>query len=92
VFRRYAIYTEITLEHPTPEQRIYFTLKAIYQSEDTGVLDTQKERTFIPLGQQSSVHWVRSCGYPKEVGFYMVDVYINEQKVASCSFEMYLDE
>jgi hypothetical protein len=88
----YAMYTEITLEHPPPERRIYFTLKAVYQSEDTGVLDTQEERTYIPLGQQSSVYWIGSCGYPKRVGFYMVDVYINEQKVASGSFEMHLDE
>jgi hypothetical protein len=34
-----AIFTEITLEYPTPERCIYFTLKAIYQSEDTGVID-----------------------------------------------------
>ena len=88
----HAIYTEIMLEYPMPERRIYFTLKAIYQSEDTGVLDTQEERTYIPLGQQSSAYWIGSCGYHDRVGFYLVDVYINEQKVASGSFEIYLRE
>jgi hypothetical protein len=88
----YAIYTEITLEHPPPERRIYFTLKAIYQSEDTGVIDTLKGRTYIPLDQQSSVHWIRLCGFYDRVGVYPVDVYINEQKVASGSFEIYSRE
>jgi hypothetical protein len=88
-----AIYTEITLEYPAPERRIYFTIKAIYRSEDTGVLDTQEERNYIPLGQQSSVYWIGSCNPGRGVvGFYMVDVYINEQKVASGSFEMYSGE
>ena len=88
----YAIYTEITLEHPTPERRIYFTLKAVYQSEDTGVFDTREERTYIPLDQQSSVYLIGSCGFHATVGFYLVDVHINEQKVASGSYEIYLSE
>jgi hypothetical protein len=88
----YAIYTEITLEHSTPGRRIYFTLKAIYQSEDTGVFDTREQRTYIPLDQQSSVYLIGSCGFHARVGFYPVDVYINEQKVASGSYEIYYRE
>jgi hypothetical protein len=84
----YAIYAEITLEYPMPERRIYFTLKAIYQSEDIGVIDTREKRTYIPLDQQSSVYWIGgNCRHAiRAIGFYTVDVYINEQKVASGSY------
>ena len=101
------IFTEITLEYPKREQRFDFTTQAVYQRrapQDGEVVSRSELRTYIPAGEQRSIHSLESgkwalgipvhcsaIGNPGDwsVGSYTVDVYINGEEVASGSFEIH---
>jgi len=98
------IFTELTLEYPKPEQRLDFTIQAVYQRKapEGEVVSRPEKKTYLPADSQRSVHSFRSragelvlCapggggGSDWPVGPYTVDVFINGEKVASGSFEIY---
>ncbi len=99
------IFTEITLEYPQRDQRLDFTIQAIYQHkapEGRKVVNRPELKTHLPEDSQRSLHsfypatgtggW-RFCAEVHagmwSVGSYMVDVYINGEQVTSGSFEIH---
>jgi hypothetical protein len=104
------IFTEITLEYPKREQRLDFTIQAVYQHktpEDGKIVNRPELKTYLPADSQRSLHVFRTdegnvccsliCRHESDplplggwsVGSYIVDVYINGDKVTSGSFEIY---
>jgi hypothetical protein len=96
------VFTEITLEYPKPEQRLNFTITAIYRyttPQDGRNVSKPKLDTYLPADSQRSIHTFRShegglqwCSpfiRKWSVGSYTVDVYIHGDKMASGSFEIY---
>jgi hypothetical protein len=94
------ILTELTLEHPKHARRLDFTIQAFYRHEGK-VIGRPELETYLSADKQVSVYWfnkrtgsLRVCTKPYpcgrwSVGSYTVDVYINGEKVASGSFEIY---
>jgi hypothetical protein len=67
------IYTEITLEYPKREQRLDFTIQAVYQykaPEGGKVVNSPELSTYLPADSQKSLHTFRSdegrvcCSFP----------------------------
>jgi hypothetical protein len=100
-FRESQIFTEVTLEHPKRERRLDFRIHAFYQHEEK-VMGEPEWETYIRADQLESVYWIHKdegvfplCSgkaqlrrHNWEVGSYTVEVYINQERVTTGSFEI----
>jgi hypothetical protein len=86
------IYTELALAHPKREQPARLRIVAIYERDDGSVIGRPEQSTSIAADQEASRFWFRQgsslAGY-WQAGSYKVDVYINGEKAASGSFQIY---
>jgi hypothetical protein len=87
-----TIYTELTLAHPRREQPARLRIVAIYAHDDGSVIGRPEQSTSIAADQETSRFWFHYgsslAGY-WQAGSYKVDVYINGEKAASGSFQIY---
>lgn len=64
------VFTEITLEYPKREQRLNFTIEAVYQRktpQDGEIIGRPESKTYLPADEQRSMHSFHS-GRLKGVG------------------------
>lgn len=86
-----TIYTEIHLDHPQPGKRIYFTA-TIFIRGNGRTLRSEEFEGRVKADWSSSAHRIGVGDFEPgkwRVGTYEVDVYINAEKVATGSFEIY---
>jgi hypothetical protein len=87
-----SIYTELALAHAKREQPARLRIVAIYERDDGYVIARPEQSTSIAADQEASRFWLRQgstlAGY-WQAGSYKVDVYINGEKAASGSFQIY---
>jgi hypothetical protein len=85
------IWWELCLDYPPPGRRIDFDIWAVYYT-DGSLFGENLQHTYLPADWTASCHqWAKGWNEPGKwsVDFYRVDVYIDEQKVATESFEIY---
>ncbi len=86
-----TIYTEIHLDHPQPGKVTYFTV-TIYILGNGTRLRSEEFEGRVKADWASSEHWIGVGDFEPgkwRPGTYEVDVYINAEKVATGSFEIY---
>lgn len=88
-----TVYTEIHLEHPQVQKRIYFPVTLVCSRVGGTIFRIEEYEGRIKPGWSSSDHWI-GVGYHRpgkwDAGIYKVDIYMNGDKVATSYFEIYL--
>jgi uncharacterized protein YgiM (DUF1202 family) len=83
---------ELNLEHEPPNSRYQFVVKAVWRNPDGSILAQQTLQTYIESDWTTSHHgtgWGFKSPGTWKAGTYSVDVYIEDRKFASGSFEVY---
>jgi hypothetical protein len=88
VMARY-IYTELALAHQKREQPTRLRIIAIYEYDDGQEKGRLEQTTSIAADQEASRFWLCGTLGAWGTGFYKVNVYINGEKAASGSFQIY---
>jgi len=87
-----TVYWELNLTHPTTEERINFSIRSVLIDSDGTVLDDVKIDTYRDPDWTYSWH-TSGWGWDEpglwQEGEYQVELYIDEQLVASGFFEIY---
>jgi hypothetical protein len=87
-----SIYTELALAHAKREQPARLRIVAIYERDDGYVTGRPEQSTSIAADQEVSRFWLRegsNIAGTWQASSYKVDVYINGEKAASGSFQIY---
>ncbi len=83
---------EVKFEYPTTQNRVDFTLKAIWYSSDGTVLTEQTFKTYTIAGANNSEnhngYGSNELGGFWQKGFYRVELYADGQKIAEAPFEV----
>ena len=89
------IYWELNLKHPKPTRRVDFAINAVWHGPDNAVLAEQTYPTHLNADWTTSYHNM-NWGWPEaghwQIGHYTVDLYIEDVRVASGSFEVYAED
>lgn len=83
---------EVNFEYPSNQNRIDFTLKAIWYRSDGTVITEQTVQSYAEKGWNNSGHHAgygsNDLGSFWQKGFYRVELYADGKKIAEASFEV----
>jgi serine/threonine protein kinase len=83
---------ELNLQHPSPTDRIDFTIHAVYYSPDRSIFAEQDLDTYIDPEWTTSTHF-HGWGWDEpgnwSTGSYLIALYVDNELIASANFDIY---